>query len=106
MSYLIKTYFDVYADDYNEGEGEHITTWTHESEHDAIESALQQHFEQLGLSYDVNLLLEDDGNRWYLWTVDEDNNEATESQAELWKQGKLNLYSMHANIKIYKLEEI
>lgn len=104
--YLIKTYFDVYEDDYNEGEGLAVNWWQHESEHNAIESALQQHFEQLGLSYDANFLLEDDGNRWYSWIVDADNNEATESQAELWKQGKLNLYSLHANIKIYKLEQI
>lgn len=106
MSYLIKTYFDVYEDDYNEGEGLAVNWWQHESEHDAIESALQQHFDKLGLSYDANFLLEDDGNRWYSWIVDADNNEATESQAELWKQGKLNLYSLHANIKIYKLEQI
>lgn len=106
MSYIIKTYFDVYEDDYNEGEGEHITTWTHQSEHNAIESALQQHFEQLGLSYDVNLLLEDDGNRWYSWMVYEDYCQATDKEIQLWKQGKLNLYSLHANIKIYKLEEI
>lgn len=104
--YLIKTYFDVYEDDYNEGEGLAVNWWQHESEHDAIESGLQQHFEKLGLSYDTNFLLEDDGNRWYSWIVDADNNEATESQAELWKQGKLNLYSLNANIKIYKLEEI
>lgn len=105
MSYLIKTYFDVYEDSYNDGEGKHVNSWDCQSEHDAIESALQQHFEQLGLSYDVNLLLEDDGNRWYSWMVYEDS-QATDKEIQLWKQGKLNLYSLHANIKIYKLEEI
>ena len=101
MSYIIKTYFDVYEDDYNEGEGKHVNSWDYESEHDAIESALQQHFEQLGLSYDVNLLLEDDGNRWYSWMLYEDR-QATDKEIQLWKQGKLNLYSLTANIKIYK----
>lgn len=105
MSYLIKTYFDVYEDDYNEGEGKHVNSWDYESEHDAIESALQQHFGKLGLSYDVNLLLEDDDNRWYSWMVYEDS-QATDKEIQLWKQGKLNLYSLHANIKIYKLEQI
>lgn len=106
MRYLIKTYFDVYEDDYNEGEGLAVNWWQHESEHNAIESALQQHFEQLGLSYDANFLLEDDGNRSYSWTVDEECSEATEKQIEQWKQGRKQLYSMHASIKIYKLEQI
>ena len=106
MSYLIKTYFDVYEDDYNEGEGKYVNQWDYESEHDAIESALQQHFEQLGLSYDVNFLLEDDDDRYYSWTVDEECFEATQNEVEQWKQGRKQLYSMHANIKIYKLEEI
>lgn len=57
--YLIKTYFDVYEDDYNEGEGKHVTQWDWESKHDAIESALQQHFEQVGLSYDDEHMHED-----------------------------------------------
>ena len=106
MSYLIKTYFDVYEDDYNGGEGKHVNQWAWESKHDAIESALQQHFEQVGLSYDVNFLLEDDGNRWYSWTVDEDCCEANEKEIEQWKQGKMQLYSMHASINVYKLEKL
>jgi hypothetical protein len=106
MSYLIKTYFDVYEDDYNEGEGKHVNQWAWESKHDAIESALQQHFEQVGLSYDVNHMYEEDGMRNYSWTVDEDCCEATEKEIEQWKQDKMKLYSLNANIKIYKLEEI
>jgi hypothetical protein len=106
MSYLIKTYFDVYEDDYNEGEGKHVNQWAWESKHDAIESALQQHFEQVGLSYDVNYIYEDDGDRYYSWTVDEDCCELTEKGIEHYRQGKKQLYSMHANIKIYKLEQI
>jgi hypothetical protein len=106
MSYLIKTYFDVYEDDYNGGEGKHVNQWAWESKHDAIESALQQHFEQLGLSYDAQYLYNEDHIRSYSWTVDEDCCEATEKQIEQWKQGKMQLYSMHASIKIYKLEEI
>jgi hypothetical protein len=106
MSYLIKTYFDVFEDDYNEGEGKHVNQWAWESNHKAIESALQQHFEQVGLSYDVNYIYEDDGMRHYFWTVDDDSNEATEKQIEQWKQGKIKLYSLNANINIYKLEQI
>jgi hypothetical protein len=106
MSYLIKTYFEVFEDDYNEGEGKHVNSWSHQSEHDAIESALQQHFGQLGLSYDVNHIHEDDGDRYYSWTVDEDCCEATEKEIEQWKRGEIKLYSQHANIKIYKLEQI
>jgi len=101
MSYIIKTYFDAFEDSYNNGEGKHVNSWDYQSEHDAIESALQQHFEKLGLSYDANLLLEDDGNRWYSWMVYEDR-QATDKEIQLWKQGKLNLYSLTANIKIYK----
>jgi len=106
MSYLIKTYFDAFEDDYNEGEGKHVNSWDYQSEHDAIESALQQHFEQVGLSYDVNFICEDDGSRYYSWTVDADSIEATQNEVEQWKQGRKQLYSLHANIKIYKLEEI
>jgi hypothetical protein len=106
MSYLIKTYFDVYEDDYNGGEGKHVNQWAWESKHDAIESALQQHFEQLGLSYDAQYLYDEDHIRSYSWTVDEDCCEATEKQIEQWRQGKMQLYSMHASIKIYKLEEL
>ena len=106
MSYLIKTYFDVYEDDYNEGEGKYVSQWDWESEHDAIESAMQQHFEQHGLSYDANYLFHEDDIRSYSWTVDEECSEATEKQIEQWKQGRKKLYSMHASIKIYKLEQI
>jgi hypothetical protein len=106
MSYLIKTYFDVYEDDYNEGEGKHMTSWSWESEHDAIESALQQHFEQVGLSYDAQYLYDEDNIRSYSWTVDEDCCELTEKGIEHYRQGKKQLYSMHASINVYKLEEI
>lgn len=106
MSYLIKTYFDVYEDDYNEGEGKHVNSWDYESKHDAIESALQQHFDKLDLSYDAEHLYVEDGIRSYSWTVDQRNDEATKDQIEYWKEGKKQLYSLHANIKIYKLEQI
>ena len=104
--YLIKTNFDVYEDNYNEGEGKFVTAWSHQSEHKAIESALQQHFEQVGLSYDVNYIYEDDGMRHYFWTVDDDCIEATEKQIEQWKRGEIKLYSQNANINVYKLEKL
>lgn len=104
--YLIKTYFDVYKDSYNGGEGNFVSHWSHESEHVAIESALQQHFEQLGLSYDAKHLYEEEGMRHYSWTVDEDCCEATEKEIEYWKEDKIKLYSLNANIRIYKLEQI
>jgi len=106
MSYLIKTYFDVYEDDYNEGEGKFVTSWSHESEHDAIESALQQHFGQLGLSYDAKHLYEEEGMRHYSWAVDEDCCEVTGKEIEQWMHDKMKLYSLNANIRIYKLEQI
>jgi len=106
MSYLIKTYFEVFEDDYNEGEGKFVTHWSHQSQHNAIESALQQHFEQVGLSYDVNNIHEEDGMRYYSWMVDDECIEATEKEVEKWKQGKTKLYSQNANINIYKLEQI
>lgn len=106
MSYLIKTYFNVYEDSYENGEGKHVNSWAWESKHDTIESALEQHFAQLGLSYDPDYMLEDDGNRHYSWTVDADNDEATQDQIEYWKQGKMQLYSLHASIDIYKMERI
>lgn len=106
MSYLIKTYFEVFEDDYNEGEGKFVNSWSHQSEHDAIESALQQHFCQLGLSYDAEHMYEIEGARYYSWTVDAECMEATEKQLELWKEGKAKLYFQRANINVYKLEEI
>jgi hypothetical protein len=108
MNYLIRTCFDVYEDDYNEGEGKYVNSWDYQSKHDAdeIQSAMQQHFEQHGLSYDANYLFHEDDIRSYSWTVDEECFEATEKQIEQWKQGRKKLYSMHASIKIYKLEQI
>ena len=104
--YLIKSYHNIYVDDYNEGEGYHVNSYNMTAFIKAPEvgNAIQQYIENcLYYKFNSNYLdtSGDDISSYYDVLVNKDDAEATENERELWKQGKLKLYNNQIRIEAY-----
>ena len=106
IEYLIKSYHEIYVDDYNEGELDHVNSYNMTAFIKApdVGSAIQQYIENC-LYYKFNHeyldISGDDMSSYYDVLVDEDSNEITENERELWKQGELKLYNNQIRIEAY-----
>lgn len=106
--YLIKSYHNIYVDDYNEGELDHINGYNMSAFIKAPDAgnAIQQYIENcLYYKFNSNYLdtSGDDISSYYDVLVDKDDAEATENERELWKQGKLKLYNNQIRIEVYNV---
>jgi hypothetical protein len=110
--YLIKSSHNVYVDDYTEGELEWVNYYTIESTimTPDVQSAIQAYIEHhLYYKFDSKGFCEDDESinvGHYSVLVNEHNDEAEESEIELWKNGKLKLYSNNIRLKIYEITPV
>jgi hypothetical protein len=106
IEYFIKSYHEIYVDDYSYGELDHVNGYNMTAFIKApdVGSAIQQYIENC-LYYKFNHeyldIIGDDWSSYYNVLVDEDSNEATESERELWKQGELKLYNNQIRIEAY-----
>lgn len=104
--YLIKSYHNIYVDDYNEGEGYHVNSYNMTAFIKAPEvgNAIQQYIENcLYYKFNSNYLdtSGDDISSYYDVLVDDEGIEATEADRELWKNGELKLYNNQIMIEAY-----
>ncbi len=104
--YLIKSYHNIYVDDYNEGEGYHINSYNMTAFIKAPDAgnAIQQYIENcLYYKFNSNYLDTngDDISCYYDVLVDDESIEATEADRELWKNGELKLYNNQIMIEAY-----
>lgn len=104
--YLIKSYHNIYVDDYNEGEGYHVNSYSMTAFIKAPDAgnAIQQYIENcLYYKFNSNYLdtSSEDISCYYDVLVDDESTEATEVDRELWKNGELKLYNNQIMIEAY-----
>lgn len=106
--YLIRSSHTVSEDSYNDGELDYVNGYELSYFIKATDpsNAIQQYIERK-LYYKFNPKFidtsSDDISVYYNVLVDVDNAEATESEYELWKQGKLKLYNDCIRIEVYNV---
>jgi hypothetical protein len=109
--YLIKSYHEIYVDDYNEGELEFVSAYNLSSHVYAedLKEAIKWYFENY-LYYDFNYeQLGIDDNIEYVWydvLVDYENDKPKEYQLERWKKSELKLYNNHIRIELYEVKPV
>ena len=111
-TYIIKTSHEIEKDTYNEGLISYVNSYNLKSEIKAENprDAIQKYFDE-HLYYTFNfktayILHEEEENEatnvlFYDVLVDEENNEATEKEIELWKKDKLTLYNNRIHLQIF-----
>lgn len=67
--------------------------------------AIEQAMHRAGYSYNRDYL-DTDEQFSYSVMVDEDNSEASEREIDLWREGRVQLYSANLEFRLYRLEEI
>lgn len=109
--YLIRSYHTVSEDSYNDGELDYVNGYELSCFVKAIDpsKAVKEYIERK-LYYKFNPRFidksDDDISVYYNVLVDVDNAEATESEYELWKQGKIKLYNDSIRIEVYSVSII
>lgn len=113
IEYLIKSYHEIYVDDYNEGELDMVNVYIHSAKvfSNSPIDAIKDYFNtQLHYSFDESLVCTDAEDSlnvvWYNIMVNQFNDEAEESEIELWKKGELTLYNNSIRIEIYKVTPV
>jgi hypothetical protein len=109
-TYRLKIIHDIVEDSYSQGELECVNQWQEDIEVKAISPL------QAVKDYLLNTLLEvkdgdlcfDDDNVFCSTDilVNNDNDEAIESEIEKWKQGKIKLYNDHIIFRVFEQNEI
>jgi len=111
-TYIIKTSHEIEVDTYNEGLTNYVNSYNLKIEIKAAtpREAIQKYFDEyLYYSFDIKnayILHEEEENEatnvlFYDVLTDEENNEATENQIELWKKDKLMLYNNRIHLEIF-----
>jgi hypothetical protein len=95
----VTIHVDVYEDDYEEGEGKNVNSYTVDWLKNPIVKAdnlLEYLYDNLYLSrYAQDYTIDDDGFIHTSRLEDADGNKASESEIEKWKKGEMKLYSAH-----------
>lgn len=115
--FIITTHHEIYKDSYQEGETDYINGYSLKDtiiKAETTKEAIQKYFES-ELYYKFNFDYAhidheelDDAPKntlTYSVLVDSDNNEADEAEKELWKKGKLELYSDNIFLTIHEMIE-
>ena len=103
--YKIISTHDIYEDDYLEGQGNLINSFTLDSEQEISTpiEAIEKHFSNFGYSFD-SANAEFDGNLChYGFMVDDDNIEASTQELEWFKNGNKKLYADNTAIQVYEM---
>ena len=110
--YIIKTSHEIEKDSYKDGLLNYVNSYNlkHEIKANNPREAIQKYFEDyLYYTFDFKsayILHEEEENEatnilFYDVLVDEENNEATEKEKELWKKDKLTLYNNSIHLEIF-----
>jgi len=95
----VTIHVDVYEDDYEEGEGKNVNSYTVDWLKNPIVKAddlLEYLYDNVYLSrYATDYTIDDDGFIHTSRLEDADGREASESEIEKWKKGEMKLYSAH-----------
>jgi len=110
--YLIKSSHHIYVDNYNDGELEWVNCYNMDDFITApnVQSAIQKYIEHcLNYKFDSKGFWEDDelmNVGHYNVLVNAAHQEANEHEIELWKAGKIILYSNNIRLEIYEVKPV
>ena len=108
-TFKINSIHTVYIDNFESGEGDFVNAYTMEASiraetpMDALKSYFKNH-----LYYDFKNgdLTVDGDNIDYSVLIDAENDEAMPKGIELWKEGKITLYSNNISFEIFELTKV
>lgn len=110
--YKVKSYHDVYVDDYNNGEGENVNSYVlnGEVQADSLKEAVNAYLND-NLGYNLGfenceVCPEDKNLVQTSCLVDADNLEPSNTMFEAWRAGTVKLYSNHIDMFIYEVNEV
>lgn len=114
MYYQAKVMFDVFEDDYKDGEATNSVNWwietltakTTDELKTKIENSTYSKFSDDTIERDEVMDTDEVTAYRASYMTDQDNeDEPTEFQLEQWKQGQLKLYAVNCNIRVSKVIE-
>lgn len=111
-TYIIKTSHEIEKDSYTDGLLNYVNSYNlkHEIKANNAREAIQKYFDEyLYYTFDFKsayILHEEEKGEatnilFYDVLVDEENDQATENQIELWKKDKLTLYNNRIHLEIF-----
>lgn len=104
-TYRVFVNHTVTVDDFEQGELETVNGYTTDEVYQARNpiDAIKAHFNYLGLSFNLKHSdIDHEGDLYHSNTVDSDNEEASNSDLDLWRKGKLTLYVDSQFITVYE----
>jgi|SRR5690606_1864543 len=108
-TFKIKSEHNVYVDSFTEGEGDAVNSYNISDEIKAtnVKEAIEKYFQSyLYYAFDFSLAEVDEGILNYSVLVDENSNEVSENQIELWKKNEVELYANRITITVYELTSV
>ena len=106
-NYKVVSFHNVYEDSYEEGELKQVNSYILDAMIEAKSpiAAIQKYFlDSLYYSFDIeNAGKEEKDCIHYSNLVNNDNSEARKSEIELWKKGKIKLYSNNTIIEVFEI---
>lgn len=111
-NYIVKSFHEIFVDDYNEGEGKHVNGYALSGEvqannpKEAITAYLR---DNLGYNLDFNNceVSPEEGNLVQTsCLVNNDNIQPTNSEVKQWEAGNVELYSNRIDMFVYEVTEV
>ena len=111
-TYIVKSYHDIFVDDYNEGEGKNVNSYTLNGEvradnpKEAVNIYFKDHlgynlgFENCEVCPDESSLIQTS------CLVDVDNLQPSEQEVKMWENGEVDLYANNILMYVYELKEV
>lgn len=108
--YIVESLHEVYVDDYENGEGEHVNTYTLKNEVHA-DNPIHAVNKYLNDELNYNLGFENcevyEGKRVDTsCLVDVDNDQPDSRMVDEWKQGRITLYANHISMFVSEVIEV
>jgi len=107
-TYFIECMHNVYLDNYQEGETENVNNFDTEGIYKAenVTEAIEKHLYSLGYEFNkdyINTDEEQDNKIFYSVLCNEENEQARDSEINLWRKDKKILYANNMIIYVYEL---
>lgn len=111
-TYLVRSYHDIFVDDYNDGEGKSVNSYALSGEvqadnpKEAVNAYLNDHLGyNLGFE-DCDVSPDEAGLVQTSCLVDAYGSQPSEQVVKMWKNGEVDLYAVSIQMYVYELKEV
>lgn len=111
-NYIVKSFHEIFVDDYNDGEGKHVNTYalSDEIQAETPKQAINKYLQDcLGYDLDFNsceVNPDDKSNVQTSCLVDGYNIQPTNSEVKQWKAGNVELYANYIDLFVYEVIKV